>query len=87
MIPRLTIGYAYNLQPDLAVKVKQAILAYRNEGGTPEEGGKPLRFFPIDYKRDFDFVRKIDDSFDPRLGAKQPKSKAGAGQPLDPASD
>ena len=27
-----------------------------------------MRFFPIDYRKDFAFSRKIDDSFDPRFG-------------------
>jgi len=27
-----------------------------------------MRFQPIDYRKDFAFVRQIDDSFDPRFG-------------------
>ena len=26
-----------------------------------------MRFFPINYKKDFEFVRTVDDSFDPRF--------------------
>jgi len=79
-IPRTTIGYVYNLQPDLAAKVRQAVVGFANKGGT-EDGatGKPSHFFPIDYRRDFEFVRKIDDSFDPRLGGKPQKIKETAG--------
>jgi phosphonate transport system substrate-binding protein len=69
VIPRLTIGYAHSLKPELAAKVTAAILSFQNEGGlTDESTGKPMRFLPIDYKKDFEFVRKIDDYFDPRFG-------------------
>ena len=62
VIPRTTIGYFYNLKPELAEKVKQAILSY-----SPPMKADTLKFLPIDYKNDFKFVRLIDDSFDPRL--------------------
>jgi phosphonate transport system substrate-binding protein len=75
VIPRLTIGYVYNLQPELAEKVVQAILEFKNEkGDTEDSAGAPLHFVPADYKKDFDLVRRIDDSFDPRF-AKSPKGK------------
>jgi phosphonate transport system substrate-binding protein len=75
VIPRLTIGYIYNLQPGLAEKISKAILEFKNEkGDTEESGGAPLHFVPTDYKKDFDLVRRIDDSFDPRF-AKAPKGK------------
>jgi len=78
-IPRTTIGYVYNLQPDLAAKVRQAIVGFENKGGaTDDASGKPSRFYAVDYKKDFEFVRKIDDSFDPRLGGKPPKNKTAA---------
>jgi len=32
---------------------------------------------PIDYKRDLQFVREIDDQFDPRFDAKTQKSTQG----------
>jgi len=80
VIPRTTIGYVYNLQPGLAAKIQQAIVGFENKGGAVDDTtGKPSRFFPIDYKKDFEFVRKIDDSFDPRLGGKPPKAKETAG--------
>jgi hypothetical protein len=37
--------------------------------------GKPMRFFAVDYKNDFEFVRKIDEYFDPRLASKKSKPK------------
>ena len=76
IIPRFTIGYVYNLQPDLAEKVTQALVEFKNEGGASDDSDKPMHFVPIDYKRDFEFVRKIDESFEPRLGPKPAKPKA-----------
>jgi phosphonate transport system substrate-binding protein len=74
VIPRFTIGYIYNLQPELANKITESILDFRNEKGPVAEGSeKPMRFVAVDYKKDFEFVRKIDESFDPRLGPKPPK--------------
>lgn len=69
VIPRLTIGHINSLEPELANVVRKGILDFTNDGATPDESsGKPLRFIPVDYKQDFEFVRKIDDAFDPRFG-------------------
>ena len=77
VIPRFTIGYAYNLAPEVAAKVTDAILGFTNEAAIEDEDtGKPMRFFAVDYKKDFEFVRKIDEYFDPRLGSKKSKAKA-----------
>jgi phosphonate transport system substrate-binding protein len=77
VIPRFAIGYVYNLQPELAAKVGDAILGFKNENGSVgEDNPKPMHFVAVDYKKDFEFVRKIDESFDPRLGPKPPKVKA-----------
>jgi hypothetical protein len=76
VIPRFTIGYAYNLVPALAEKVRQTILDFKNaEGPADEEGNPPMHFIAIDYKKDFEFARQIDESFEPRIGAKPVKSK------------
>jgi phosphonate transport system substrate-binding protein len=81
VIPRLTIGYVYNLQPELAAKVTKAVLDFKNEhGAQDEDSGESMRFYPIDYKHDFEFVRRIDDSFDPRF-SKAPKDKRDPNQP------
>jgi phosphonate transport system substrate-binding protein len=69
VIPRTTIGYFYNLNPALADKLRQAILA----GGAESDPGV-LSFMPVDYKRDFEFVRNIDDQFDPRFDAQSQKT-------------
>ncbi|HWE02682.1 MAG TPA: PhnD/SsuA/transferrin family substrate-binding protein [Tepidisphaeraceae bacterium] len=97
VIPRTTIGYFYNLKPELAAKIRGEILSFKpdrpvaaKETGEAESantdlsGGtsNSLRFIAIDYKRDFELVRLIDDSFDPRLGAKPPK----AGRVAEPST-
>jgi len=77
IIPRFAIGYVYNLSPDLAAKVSDAILGFKNEAAIEDEAtGQPMRFFAADYKKDFEFIRKIDECFDPRLGSKKSKAKA-----------
>ncbi|HEY2588065.1 MAG TPA: PhnD/SsuA/transferrin family substrate-binding protein [Tepidisphaeraceae bacterium] len=65
VIPRTTIGYFYNLEPALAEQLRKAILA-----PSPTTAPDELRFIPIDYKADFQFVRDVDDQFDPRFDAK-----------------
>jgi phosphonate transport system substrate-binding protein len=68
VIPRITIGYVHNLQPELAAKVTEAILDFENAGGpVDEDGGTRMRFIPTDYKLDFEFVRMMDERFEPRL--------------------
>jgi phosphonate transport system substrate-binding protein len=75
VFPRTAIGYFYNLKPDLAAKVRDAVLTYKPVA-TGE--GKPMHFAPVDYKKDFALVRTIDDRFDPRLEnkAKRPEDMA-----------
>lgn len=91
VIPRTTIGWFYNLNPQLAAKVRSAILSYRTDkkaakaDAASEPAGddsgdstsKSLHFIPVDYKKDFKLVREINDSFDPRLSPKPSKSHAG----------
>jgi phosphonate transport system substrate-binding protein len=81
VIPRTTIGWFYNLKPELADKIRQAILTFKPEAPTAppkaadaadaEAATKPLHFIAIDYKKDFELVRRIDDRFDPRLDSKK----------------
>jgi len=74
VIPRTTIGYFYNLKPDLAQKVVTAILNFKPTAAAADEADSGssslLHFIPIDYVSDFSLVRTIDDSFDPRFDAK-----------------
>jgi phosphonate transport system substrate-binding protein len=82
VIPRLTIGYVYNLEPELAAKVASVAMNFKNEAGSAEEStGEPMHFVPIDYKRDFEFVRTIDNSFDPRFFRATKAKPERAGRP------
>jgi phosphonate transport system substrate-binding protein len=81
VIPRMTIGWFYNLKPELAEKIRQAILSFHPTpapgDATSDDAALPvqsLHFVPVDYKKDFQLVRLIDDSFDPRLDAKAVKN-------------
>jgi phosphonate transport system substrate-binding protein len=82
VIPRMTIGWFYNLKPELSQKIRDAIISFRpgssvavatdaeNASDIPSQS---LHFVPVDYKKDFELVRLIDDSFDPRLDSKATK--------------
>jgi phosphonate transport system substrate-binding protein len=71
VIPRLTIGHVWNLKPDLAEQMTKAALEFDNANAAADEAtSEPMRFLAVDYRRDFEFVRRIDDSFDPRFGKK-----------------
>lgn len=62
--PTAGLGYVYNLQPELAAKVRNALLSF-DWKGTPMEkllnSGKQTKFVPVNYKNDWSLVRKIDD--------------------------
>jgi phosphonate transport system substrate-binding protein len=91
VIPRTTIGWFYNLNPALADKVREAILSFKPTGSTAVPAAddetadasttQSLHFLPIDYKKDFQLVRTIDDSFDPRLDAKAHQKESATTQP------
>jgi len=86
VIPRTTIGWFYNLKPELADKIRAAIMGFRPagtaaEGSDSEDSDKSpsaMHFIPIDYKKDFELVRTIDASFDPRLDAKTKAKETAA---------
>jgi phosphonate transport system substrate-binding protein len=90
-IPRTTIGWFYNLKPELAEKVREAIVSFKpggpssSSGSNDESAGSSastaLHFIPIEYKKDFQLVRMIDDSFDPRLDAKTRAKQAATTAP------
>jgi phosphonate transport system substrate-binding protein len=62
--PTAGLGYVYNLKPDLAAKIKAALLSY-DWKGTPLEqkfsGAKQTKFVPVNYKNDWALIRRIDD--------------------------
>ena len=71
VFPRTTIGYFYDLKPEIAAKVTTALLAY-----APADASD-FHLLPVDYKKDFALVREIDARFDPRLDSKIKAHAAG----------
>jgi phosphonate transport system substrate-binding protein len=63
--PTAALGTPHNLKPELADKIKQAMLQFdwKNTGLASNFGeeGK-AKFVPVDYKKDWAFVRQVDDS-------------------------
>ena len=61
--PTTGYGYAYNLDPKLVVKVKQAFFTFPWEGSAlAAEFKKEGKFIPIEYKKDWAVLRKIDEA-------------------------
>jgi phosphonate transport system substrate-binding protein len=63
--PPFAIGYAYNLSPELAEKVRAALLEFPWAGTGLEKqfaGTDATKFVPLNYKDDFAVIRKIDES-------------------------
>jgi phosphonate transport system substrate-binding protein len=63
--PTAGFGYAWNLKPDLAEKVKQAFFTFEWKGtGVEKEFGasNQAKFAPVEFKNDFALVRRIDDT-------------------------
>jgi phosphonate transport system substrate-binding protein len=59
--PTTGYGYAYNLDPALAEKIKQAFFTFPWEGSALKAEFKEQdRFVPISYKKDWNIIRKID---------------------------
>ncbi len=61
--PTTSYGHAYNLQPDLAAKVKDAFFSFPWEGSALKAEFKTEdRFVPIAFKKDWSVIRKIDEA-------------------------
>ena len=62
--PTTGYGYVYNLDPKLVEKIKEASSPSRGRArrcnGIQE--GRPRKFIPIDYKKDWAVLRKIDEA-------------------------
>lgn len=87
LFPGAAIGYAHNLKPDLAAKIKAAIMAYDFKGTNLEKEfaaeGK-TKFAPTDYQKDWQYVRRIDES----VGFQYVLKAAPASQPAtQPAAE
>ena len=61
--PTTGYGYAYNLDPKLVDKIKEAFFNFPWEGSAlAAEFKKEGKFIPIEYKKDWAVLRKIDDA-------------------------
>jgi phosphonate transport system substrate-binding protein len=61
--PTTGYGYAYNLDPKLVEKIKEAFFTFLWEGSTLQaEFKKEGKFIPIEYKKDWAVLRKIDEA-------------------------
>jgi len=59
--PTTGYGYVYNLDPALVERIKQSFFTFPWEGSTLKaEFKNEDRFIPIDYKKDWSIIRKID---------------------------
>jgi phosphonate transport system substrate-binding protein len=59
--PTTGYGYAYNLDPKLVEKIKEAFFTFQWEGSALKaEFKEEDRFAPITYKKDWSVIRKID---------------------------
>lgn len=62
--PNAALGYVYNLNPELAAKVKQTLLEFAWKGTSLEKFFGPAgqtRFLPVSFKDDWALARRIDD--------------------------
>jgi phosphonate transport system substrate-binding protein len=61
--PTTGYGYAYNLDPKLVEKIKEAFFGFPWEGSAlAAEFKKEGKFIPIEYKKDWAVLRKIDEA-------------------------
>ena len=61
--PTTGYGHAHDLHPDIAAKIKEAFFTFPWEGSAlQKEFQGEGKFIPIDYKADWDVIRKIDSA-------------------------
>ena len=61
--PTTGYGYVYNLDPKLVEKIKEAFFTFKWEGSALQaEFKKEGKFIPIEYKKDWAVLRKIDEA-------------------------
>jgi phosphonate transport system substrate-binding protein len=63
--PRGAYGYSSKLKPELAAKIKEAFTTFKWEGSSlskATELNSVTQFVPVDYKKDFEAVRKVDEA-------------------------
>ncbi|HTL31302.1 MAG TPA: phosphate/phosphite/phosphonate ABC transporter substrate-binding protein, partial [Tepidisphaeraceae bacterium] len=79
--PPATFGYVYNLKPELTDKIKQAMLSFNFAGTAMEKEfapAKQVKLIAVDYKKDFDTVRKIEDATGTVQEIREPSSGPSA---------
>jgi len=62
--PSAALGYVYNLKPDLAAKIKDAMLSYDIKGSPLESEfvvQDQTKFIPVNYQNDWALIRRIDE--------------------------
>lgn len=63
--PPVAIGFTHALEPDLARRIRAALLDFRFKGASLEAEFAPSgadRFVPVSYKNDYALIRRIDDA-------------------------
>ncbi|HZZ27773.1 MAG TPA: phosphate/phosphite/phosphonate ABC transporter substrate-binding protein [Pirellulales bacterium] len=63
--PPATLGYVYNLKPELAEKIRAAMLEFSWSGTGIEKqfaGTLATKFVPVSYKNDFEWARIVADA-------------------------
>ncbi|MGH7176772.1 MAG: phosphate/phosphite/phosphonate ABC transporter substrate-binding protein [Tepidisphaeraceae bacterium] len=63
--PSAAIGYAHNLKPELAAKIREAITTFDIRGTALEREFVPAEqstFVPVTYRTDWSLIRRIDDA-------------------------
>jgi phosphonate transport system substrate-binding protein len=61
--PTTSYGVAYNLDPKLTGKIKEAFFSFSWEGsGLAAEFKREAKFIPVEFKKDWAVLRKIDDA-------------------------
>jgi phosphonate transport system substrate-binding protein len=61
--PTTGYGHAYNLDPKLVGKIKEAFFSFPWEGSAlAAEFKREAKFIPIEYKKDWAVLRKIDEA-------------------------
>ncbi len=65
--PKAAIGYVYNLKPELAEKIRQALLEFKVQDAsiTQELAEGVVGFSTVSYKEDWALVRRIDEVVSP----------------------
>ena len=69
--PTTGYGYAHNLDPKLVEKIKEAFFGFPWDGSALQaEFKREGKFIPIDYKKDWAVLRKIDEATGVKYGCK-----------------